>query len=165
MSRLSAFAAAALLACFALPAPATPQDQANETIEIVLADLDPPAVFTLLRTIVGSKRLAEVEEGTIQVTDTADRLALAEKVVEMVGAAGGDPPATVTYEVGDETVVAVVPVAHVPLREAMSALRRQQRIARIVTQETRSLLVLRDTREQIDAALELIATLDRPPAE
>ncbi|HET9766892.1 MAG TPA: hypothetical protein VFS60_08590 [Thermoanaerobaculia bacterium] len=153
--------ASSLVAVALLAAPAT-ADQATETAEITLHQLDAPGALTLLRTIANTRGLGLklVDERTVRVTDSPELVALAKSVVDLAENPSDLAGEVTTLAVPDGSVIAAVHVEHAALKDVGTALRTEVSISRMAFNDTLSTVVVRDTPEQVQAALDVIRRLE-----
>jgi hypothetical protein len=114
---------------------------------------------TVLRTIVFVKDLTLADDHTLTVHDTQKQLDLAAAVVTMLDTTD-DTAATAPLSVDDGSLIATVVLHHASSQEVMAALRQELHFARVATASAKRIL-LRDTESQVQAALKVIARLER----
>ncbi len=114
---------ASVVAATAAAAPmALPSDEARGE-EIKLLRLDAKGAVVLLRSIAGVKEVEIVDDKTLRVQGTPDRVLLARKILELTEATGGTADAEGRYDVGDGTIVACAALRESSRNELMTALR------------------------------------------
>jgi len=151
----------AVLACAILSVGAASAAEPEPTS----ADLDvykvkAPDAMTIVRTMASANKVTVVDEDTIRVSGTPEILAMAAVVVELIEQPIDDGEPVVVREFADDTDIARIALKHVSLREAALAL-RGMRIRKYATQEQRQVILVRDTKEQVQAALDLIEALEQ----
>ena len=152
---LSSLVAAALLAA---PAAA---DEPTETAEIALHQLKAPGALTLLRTIADTRGLKLIDERTVSVTDSPEVVALAKSVVDLAENPSDLAGEVTTLAAPDGSVIAAVRVQHATLADVGSTLRVEVKIRKMAFDEALSTIVVRDTPEQVQAALDTIRRLEQ----
>lgn len=140
--------------------PAFAADEATQELTLRLTQISAPEAATLLKTIVATKGITGVDDRTLVIRDTEERLALAREVVGMADTNDAAPIRS-RLAVSDGTVITGVTLEHAFAEDVMVALREQLHIARIVTLGEKRLF-LRDTESQTAAALKVINDLDTP---
>jgi hypothetical protein len=144
--------------CLAAQAEAVDEPVQDQTFR--LTQTAAKDALTVLRSIVGTKNFRVADERTIVVRDTAEILAMAAAVVEMADSSDA-PAAEGRLAVSDGTVITCVTLENAWAVDVMEALRTQMRIARIATLGEKKVF-LRDTDDQITAALKVISELESP---
>ena len=137
---------------------AYPADETH-AVTFSLSHATSPQAATVLRTIAGAKDLEFPDERSITVRDTPEKLALAAAVVNMLDAPD-DAAETAPLTAGDSSVIATVVLKRASEQDVMVALRKELHFARFATAGGKRIL-LRDTDSQVQAALKLIARLER----
>lgn len=156
---VSSLVAVALLA---VPA-AADEPTATETAEIALHQLEAPGALTLLRTIADTRGLKLVDERTVRVTDSPEVVALAKAVVDLAENPSDLAGEVTTLAAPDGSAIAAVRVQHAALADVGTALRVEVKIRKMAFDEALSTIVVRDTPEQVQAALDAIRRLDQVP--
>lgn len=152
---------ALVLACApCLAAQAEAADEPIQDLTFRLTQITAKEAATTLRTIAGTKDFRAVDERTIVVRGTAENLALVAAVVEMADSSDA-PTAEGRLAVSDGTVITCVTLENAWAIDVMEALRTQLQIARIATLGEKKVF-LRDTDDQITAALKVISELESP---
>ena len=123
--------------------------------EIKLLRLDAKGAVVLLRSIAGVKEVEIVDDKTLRVQGTPDRVHLARKILELTEATGGTADAEGRYDVGDGTIVACAALRESSRNELMTAL-RELGIGKIAVVNEPPAILVRDSEAQVTAALELI---------
>lgn len=150
-----------LLVCSAcIAAPAHAADEALQELTLRLKQITAQDVATALVTVAGTKKFTAVDERTIVVQDTAEKLALAEAVAKMADTSDA-PAAKGSFAASDGTVITCVTLENVLAVDVLEALYKQVEIARIATLGEKKIF-LRDTDKQTTAALKVINDLDSP---
>jgi hypothetical protein len=152
--------ASSLVAVALLAAPGA-ADQPTETAEIALHQLEAPGALTLLRTIADTRGLKLVDERTIRVTDSREVVALAKAVVDLAENPSDLAGEVQTLAAPDGSAIAAVRVQHAALADVGRTLRVEVRIRKMAFDEALSTIVVRDTPEQVQAALDTIRRLDQ----
>ena len=118
-------------------------------------------VVTLLR-ILDLRDMNVVDEHNVAICDTPDRLQLVEPFLDMIKRAATDSGEAIPVYpvVADGTVIAVVRLHRASPKEVSTALRRQVQIRRFAMVMEPPLVILRDTKEQIEAALGIVRAMD-----
>lgn len=151
-----------LVAIALLAAPAA-AGEPTETAEIALHQLEAPGALTLLRTIADTRGLKLVDERTIRVTDSPEVVALAKAVVDLAENPSDLAGEVTTLAAPDGSVIAAVRVQHAALADVGTTLRVEVKIRKMAFDEALSTIVVRDTPEQVQAALDTIRRLDQVP--
>ena len=152
-------AIAFLVACTACATSIAYPAGETETATFILNNATSREAATLLRTIVGVKKLELPDDQTITVHDTPEQLELATAVVKMLDASD-DTADTTPLPAGDGAVIVAVTLNRASTADVMKALRTELQIARIaVVGEKR--VFLRDTDGQILEAMKVIERLER----
>lgn len=146
------------LACAMLSVGAAP------AVEPTSADLDvhqvkPIDTLAIVRALSGAPKIAVVDEDTIRVSGTPENLAIASVVVELLEQPTDGEQVT-TRELADGTYTARVVLSHASLEEVATRLRAMS-IRRYGLEEGTNAILVRDTKEQVQAALELIEALEQ----
>lgn len=158
---VSSLVAVTLLAA---PAAADEPTATTETAEIALHQLEARGALTLLRTIANTRGpgLKLIDEHTVAVTDSAEVVALAKSVVELAENPSDLAGEVTTLAAPDGSVIAAVRLQHAALADVAKALRVEVSIKRFALNEALSTVVVRDTPEQVEAALDVIRRLEQP---
>jgi type II secretory pathway component GspD/PulD (secretin) len=156
---LSTLVAVALLAA---PAAADEPTATSETAEISLQQLDAANALTLLRTIADTRRPKMVDERTVGVTDSPEVVALAKSVVDLAEHPSDAAGEIATHAAADGSVIAAVRLQHASMADVAGMLRTEVKIHKAAYNQALSTVVVRDTPEQVQAAIELIRRLDSP---
>lgn len=128
--------------------------------EIGLQRIDAKDAVTILRAIAGLREIEVVDARTVRIQSPPEKLLVARKVLELAEGARGSDLEVARYEVGDGTHVAAVALRHASGNEVMGALRTLG-IARIAVLDEPPTVVVRDSAEQVQAALQAILARDR----
>jgi type II secretory pathway component GspD/PulD (secretin) len=150
-----------LIACALLLAAVTVcvADDVTQSQDFSLSSVKPKDALTVLRTIVGTKAVNIVEPRTVILRDTPDNLALAETLIKIMDSSGEGYQHSF-HKTSDGSVVLSVILEQASAKDVLTVLRTQLRIRRIATLgDTR--IILRDTEDQADAALDLIQKVDQ----
>lgn len=146
---------ASVVAATAAAAPmALPSDEARGE-KIQLLRLEAKGAMVLLRSIAGVKEVEIVDDKTLRVQGTPDRVLLARKIVELTEATGGTVDAEGRFDVGDGTIVACAALRESSRNELMTAL-RELGIRNIAVVNEPPTILVRDSEAQVTAALKLI---------
>ena len=156
---LSILVAVALLAA---PAAADQPTAATETAEISLQQLDAASALTLLRTIADTRGPKMVDERTVAITDSPEVVALARSVVDLAEHPSEAAGEIATHAAADGSVIAAVRLQHASMPDVARMLRTEVKIHKAAYNEALSTVVVRDTPEQVEAAITLIRRLDQP---
>lgn len=116
--------------------------------------------LVVVRAIAGTDDIEVLDEETLRVEDAPERLRLAETVLEMIDPPPEQPRQVRRHEAGDGSVVLSAPLRDASPRDVMSALRSELRIRRVAVMEEPPTIVVRDSDEQVEAALKLVRRLD-----
>ena len=108
---------------------------------------------TVVRTIAGIRELTAPDDRTIEVTATEGSIQLAAELLSALDAPKVEP--SQTFTTGDETVVSVIPLRNISPSEAMAAL-REIKIQRVSATGKPAVVVVRDTAEQVELAVEAL---------
>lgn len=142
------------------PGTAAPAAEVLQTEEIRLRRIDAEDARTIVRAMAGIREVEIVDGQTIRLRSSAERVLLARKVLELAEASEGGEPEVAKYEVGDGTHVAAVALQHAAGHELMVSLRTLG-IRRIAVVESPPTVLVRDSAEQVQAALQLILAKDQ----
>lgn len=148
-----------IIGCALWSAVAHADDHVTRTTRLKLTQMQPVDAIVLLRTIAGCKHVSAVDEQWVQVVDTVENLVLAERVVALADVPfDSSQPTLLTAE--DGSVILSLSLQYASLKDVMIALRSDVKVAHIATLEPSGIMV-RDTEEQVKAALELVQRLDQ----
>ena len=145
----------ACAACLVGTAHAADEPAQDQTFH--LENIEAKDAFTVLRSIADTRKLSDVDEHTIVVRDTPENLALVSEVLRMADSAGDT--AEESLPVSDGTVITAVALRHASAQDVLTTVRKEVRIRRIATVGEARVL-LRDTEEKVQAALEVIRRLE-----
>lgn len=149
--------------CVAL-ACATLSVGAASAAEPTSADLDvhqvkPLDTLAIVKVISGGK-VTIVDEDTIRVSGTPENLEIASVVVELLDQPTDGEQVT-TRELPDGSHIARAVLSHASLEQVASELRAKVRIRQYGLEDGTKAVLVRDTKEQVQAALELIAAMEQ----
>jgi type II secretory pathway component GspD/PulD (secretin) len=150
------------VALFAAPATADEPTVTTETAEIALHQLEARGALTLLRTIANTRGLKLIDDRTVAVTDSPEVVALAKSVVDLAENPSELAGEVTTHTAPDGSVIASVRLQHAALTDVGKALRTEVSISRMAFNDAMSTVVVRDTPEQVQAALDVIRRLEQP---
>ncbi len=148
-----------IIGCALWSAVAHADDHVTRTTRLKLTRMQPVDAIVLLHGIAGCKHVSAVDEQWIQVVDTVENLVLAERVLALADVRFDSSQSTV-FTAEDGSVILGLSLQHASPKDVMIALRSDVKIVHIATLEP-SGIVVRDTKEQVQAALELIQRLDQ----
>lgn len=144
----------------AAPGAAAPAAEVLQTEEIRLQRIDAKDAVTIVRAMAGIREIEVVDGQTIRVQSSPEKVLLARKVLELAEAGKGAEPKVARYEVGDGTHVAAVALQQAGGHELMGSLRTLG-IRRMAFVESPPTVLVRDSAEQVQAALQLILAWDQ----
>lgn len=128
-------------------------------------ELDPrsmPEAIALLRTILDARDVEPVGERALRVTDTPERLALAERLLAATG--GEDAAATTLDAPEDATRIVAVPLGGAETATVSHGLRKVVGARRFGIVESSGVVVVRDSPVRTAAARALVDLLGRAGA-
>lgn len=130
------------------------------------ADLDvrqvtPEDAVVALRAVAGARNVAVVDEDTVRVSGTPEELAVASVVVELLELPTDTAEQVTARVLADDSHVARVVLRHASTSDVVLALRAKIGISRFAVNAPTATILVRDTQEQVRAALDLIAAMER----
>ena len=129
---------------------------AHFELEHILAD----DAAVVLRAIAGLKSVDRHGESRIDVTGSAELVATASAVIELIDVPAGHIPTMETLEVeSDQTVIARSMLQPAMVREVMTAVRKELHVHHMAIVEDPPLIILRDSAEKIESAKQLIQSM------
>lgn len=117
-----------------------------------------------LRTLAGAREIAIVDEHRIEVRDTPERLLHVRRIVELLDRAATVAEPSAGFEVGDGTVVASYALQHAQPNAASRMLMGEIGIRRVSTAGSIATVLVRDTPEQVEKAIDLLRAFDSAAA-
>ena len=138
---------------------AAPAAEVLQTEEIRLQRIDAKGAVTIVRAMAGIRDVEIVDGQTIRIQSSPEKVLLARKVLELAEASEGGEPEVAKYEVGDGTHVAAVALQHAAGHELMVSLRTLG-IRSMAFVDSPPIVLVRDSAEQVQAALQLILAWD-----
>jgi hypothetical protein len=139
---------------------------ASATETTLTADFDvqkvkPADAVVVLRTLADTRRIAVVDDHTVRVWDDESKIAVARAIVGLIEKPAEGSGASVQF--ADGTTVAIAALQRASSIDVLKALRAKLQIRRVATLDTddsSSSILVRDTNEQAQEALKLIAEMD-----
>lgn len=153
MHRLAAVGLAIFTTLSSIPFAAA--EEQSETRTFALHQMVSPDAATVLSTIAGIRQLNVQHDHNLQATGGPAALRIATELLSALDAPEIAP--SQSFTTGDDTVIAVIPLSGISPSDAMLAL-RELKLQRVAALDRRSVVVVRDTPEQVTRAL---ATLEK----
>ena len=147
--------------CVALSTSLASAAESTPTADFNLQRVKPNEALVVLRTLANTRRIVVVDDHTIRISDVESKIADARAIVGLI-----EKPAdgSVTVQLADGSTVAMASLRRASANDVLTAVRTKLQIRRIVTIEadgsTSSRVLVRDSKEQAQEALKLIAEMD-----
>lgn len=154
--RIVALAAAGIFVCGSAVA-----GEEKRTEEIRIERVAAKQALVALRVMAGAGEIEVVDPHTLSVHDTPEKLLLARKIAEMLDRPDSTANPFAVYDVGDGTTVASIVVRYASPARAMRMLMSEIGIRKVASVEEISTVLVRDSAEQVEKAIELIRDFDR----
>ena len=147
--------------CVALSASLASAAESTLTADFNLQRVKPNGAIVVLRTLAGTRQIVAVDDHTVRVSDDESKIAVARTLVGLIEKPAED---SVTVQLADGSTIAMASLRRASARDVLTALRTKLQIRRIATIEgdgsMSSLVLVRDSDEQAQEALKLIAEMD-----
>ena len=146
--------------CVALSASLASAAESTLTADLDVHKIEPVDAVVVLRSIASVERAVVVDDDTVRVWGDESRIAIARAVADLL-----EQPidgSKVSVQLADGTTAAIAVLRHASAGDVLKALRAKlgiRRVATIATDDSSSILV-RDSSEQAQEALKLIAQID-----
>jgi len=147
--------------CVALSTSLASAADSTSTADFNLRRVEAKGAVVVLRTLANTRRIVVVDDHTVRISDDESKIADARAIVGLI-----ENPAegSATVQLADGSTVAMASLRRASASDVLTALRTKLQIRRIATIEgdgsTSSRVFVRDTNEQAQEALKLIAEMD-----
>jgi len=152
-----------LAAAAAAEEPTATTTETTETAAISLDRLSVAGALTMLRTVVDTRGLEPIDDHTVGITDAPEVVALARTVIDLAEHPSDLAGEVTTHTAADGSVIAAVRLQHALLPDVARALRVEVHIKKLAFEDALPTVVVRDTPEQVAAAIALMRRLDQAP--
>ncbi len=149
------------LVCVALSASLASAAESKQTADFNLQRVDPKGALVVLRTLANTRQIVVVDDHTVRVSDDESKIADVRAIVGLI-----EDPAegSATVQLADGSTVAKASLRRAAAIDVLRAVREKLQIRKIATiggdGSTSSLVLVRDSNEQAQEALKLIAEMD-----
>jgi type II secretory pathway component GspD/PulD (secretin) len=150
-----------LVVCVALSSSLASAAESALTADFDVQRVRPADAVVVLRTLANTRRIVVIDDHTVRVWDDESKIAVARAIVGLIEKPADGPVATV--QLADGTTVAIAALRQASAIDVLKALRVKLQIRRVATIETddsSSSILVRDSNEQAQEALKLIAEMD-----
>jgi hypothetical protein len=146
--------------CVALSASLASAAESTLTADLDVHKIEPVDAVVVLRSIANVERAVAVDDDTVRVWGDEAKIAIARAVVDLIEKPAEGSESSVQLAEGTTTVIAVL--RHASAADVLKALRAKLHIRRVATIDTddSSSILVRDSSEQAQEALKLIAQMD-----
>lgn len=139
---------------------------AEETKRFEIEHVEAQNASMALRSLAGTRNV-ETDGNALVVTDSAEGLDVAEKVLELVDIENDAEPAIHsivldTPDDADDSVLTRFMLEEGQAPEVMKALRGELSIRHVMVSADPSMVIIRDTNEKTEAAIDLVGSLKTP---
>lgn len=146
--------------CVALSTSLASAAESTSTADFNLQRVRPADAVVVLRALANTRRIAVVDDHTVRISDDESKIADARAIVGLIEK---PPESSVSVQLADGTTVAMAALRRASAIDVLKELREKLQIRRIATLETddsSSSILVRDSNEQAQEALKLIAEMD-----
>jgi len=146
--------------CVALSTSLASAAESTLTADFVVQRVRPADAVVVLRALANTRRIVVVDDHTVRVSDDESEIADARAIVGLI-----EKPAegSMSVQLADGTTVAIASLRRASASDVLKELREKLQIRRIATLEaddSSSSILVRDSNEQAQEALKLIAEMD-----
>jgi|GEM_PF-2939894 len=147
--------------CMALSASVASAAESTSTADFNLQRIKPNDAVVVLRALANTRRIVVVDDHTVRVSDDDSKIADARAIVGLIETPAEGSQTSV--QLADGTTVAIASLRRASAIDVLKELREKLQIRRIATLEaddSSSSILVRDSNEQAQEALKLIAEMD-----
>jgi hypothetical protein len=148
--------------CVALSTSLASAAESTQTADFEVQRVKPTDAVVVLRSLANTRRIVVVDDHTIRVSDDDEsKMAAARAIVGLIEKPAAGSAASV--QLADGTTVAIASLRRASAIDVLKELRAKLQIRRVATLETddsSSSILVRDSNEQAQEALKLIAEMD-----
>jgi len=146
--------------CVALSTSLASAAESTSTADFVVRRVRPADALVVLRVLANTRRIVVVDDHTVRVSDDESKIADARAIVGLIEKPADGSVASV--QLADGTTVAIASLRQASAIDVLKELRAKLEIRRVATLETddSSSILVRDSNEQAQEALKLIAEID-----
>jgi type II secretory pathway component GspD/PulD (secretin) len=144
--------------CVALSASLASAAESTLTADLDVHKIEPVDAVVVLRSIASVERAVAVDDDTVRVWGDESKIATARVVVDLI-----EKPAEgseTSVQLADGTTVAIAFLRHASVVDVLKALRAKLGIRKVATEDSSSIILVRDSNERVQEALKLIAEMD-----
>jgi type II secretory pathway component GspD/PulD (secretin) len=141
-----------------LSASLTSAAESTLTADLDVHKIEPVDAVVVLRSIASVERAVAVDDDTVRVWGDESKIATARVVVDLI-----EKPAEgseTSVQLADGTTVAIAFLRHASVVDVLKALRAKLGIRKVATEDSSSIILVRDSNERVQEALKLIAEMD-----
>lgn len=149
------------VACVALSACVASAAESTLTADFVVRRVRPADALVVLRALANTRQIAVVDDHTVRVSDDEPKIADARAIVGLIEKPAEGSVASV--QLADGSTVAIASLRRASAIDVLKELRAKLQIRRVATIEgddSSSSILVRDSNEQAQEALKLIAEMD-----
>jgi hypothetical protein len=146
--------------CVALSTSLASAAESTLTADFEVQRVRPNDALVVLRTLANTRRIVVVDDHTVRISDDESKIADVRAIVGLIEKPADGSVASV--QLADGTTVAIASLRRASAFDVLTELRTKLQIRRIATLETddSSSILVRDSNEQAQEALKLIAEMD-----
>lgn len=144
--------------CVALSASLASAAESTLTADLDVHKIEPVDAVVVLRSIAGVERAVAVDDDTVRVGGDESKIAIARVVVDLIEKPAEGSEASV--QLADGTTIAIAFLRHASTIDVLKALRAKLGIRKVATEDSSSIILVRDSNERVQEALKLIAEMD-----
>ena len=144
--------------CVALSASLASAAESTLTADLDVHKIEPVDAVVVLRSIASVERAVAVDDDTVRVWGDESKIAIARAVVDLIEKPIDGSESSV--QLADGTTVAIAVLRHASTGDVLKALRAKLGIRKVATEDSSSIILVRDSNERVQEALKLIAQMD-----